>query len=240
MTPLIRETIKMAFDGGIDPTEIQWFDLSGYVDDRSHAVTEPLMKYRPPFEKNIVVWRGKTRNHVSYDTIFMVVGTDPEEGIVISTWKGVTGQAPTKFPPMVYLIEGDMLRYGPVDDDAKISKEMAETLLGFCGNWYESLCQSVQSHKPEIKTTFTNQRKIKEGKMPAYAWTTVVVEASKPKNEHQGGTHASPRLHDRRGHLRRLNTGKTCWVKAHKVGDVTKGSVFHDYVIEAKHKEETK
>ena len=237
MTPLIRETIKMAFDGGLDPTEIQWFDLSGYVDNRSHAVTEPLMKYRPPFEKNIVVWRGKTKSHVSYDTIFMVVGTDPEEGIVISTWKGVTGQMPTKFPPMVYLIEGDMLHYGPIDEGQKISKEMAETLLGFCGNWLESLSQSTQSHKPTAKPTFTNQRKIKEGKMPTYDWTTVVVEASKPKNEHQGGTHASPRLHDRRGHLRRLKTGKTCWVKAHKVGDVTKGIVFHDYVIEAKLKE---
>jgi len=88
MTPLIRETIKMAFDGGLDPTEMQWFDLSGYVDDRSHAVTEPLIKYRPPFEKNIVVWRGKTKTHASYDTIFMVVGTNPEEGIVVSTWKG--------------------------------------------------------------------------------------------------------------------------------------------------------
>jgi len=161
----------------------------------------------------------------------MVVGTDPEEGIVIETWKGETGQPLTNYPSMVYLIEGEMLRYGPLDDNAKISEEMGTTLLGFCGSWFDSLCQSVQSHKLAIKTTFTNQRKIKEGKMPTYDWTTVVVEATKPKNEHQGGTHASPRLHDRRGHLRRLKTGKTCWIKAHKVGDITKGVVFHDYVI---------
>jgi hypothetical protein len=139
---------------------------------------------------------------------------------------------PTKFPSMVYLIEGNMLRYGPIDDGAEISKEMAETMLAFCGNWLESLTQSVQAHKPIAKVSFTNQRKIKDGKMPTYDWTTVIVEAAKPKNEYQGGTHASPRLHDRRGHLRRLKTGQTCWVKAHKVGDITKGIVFHDYVIQ--------
>lgn len=232
MTPLIRETIKMAFNGGIDPTEIQWFDLSGYVDDKSHAVTEPLMKYRPPFEKNIVVWRGKTKTHASYDTIFMVVGTNPEEGIVISTWKGVTGRMPNKFPSMVYVVDGNMLRYGPIDDGKEIPKEMAETMLSFCGIWLESLTQSVQAHQPFAKPTFTNQRKIKQSKMPTYDWITVIVEPAKPKNEYQGGTHASPRLHDRRGHLRRLKTGKTCWVKAHKVGDITKGVVFHDYLIQ--------
>lgn len=231
MTPLIRENIRMAFDGGIDPTELQWFDLSGYVNDQSHAVTEPLMKYRPPFEKNIVVWRGKTKSHVSYDTVFMAVGTDPEEGIVLSMWKGPTGRMPERWPAMVYLIDGDMLRYGPIDDGEEIPKDVAELMLAFCGNWLESLSQTTQAHKPIVKPTFTNRRKQAKGKMPMYDWTTVVIEPSSPKNEHQGGTHASPRLHDRRGHLRRLRSGKNVWVKACKVGDATKGIVFHDYKL---------
>ena len=75
------------------------------------------------------------------------------------------------------------------------------------------------------------RRKIAQGKTPTYDWKTVVVEPVKQRKEDQGGTHASPRLHDRRGHLRRLQNGKTCWVKPHKVGDASKGVVFHDYQI---------
>jgi len=231
MTPLIRETIKMAFDGGIDPTDVQWFDLSDYVTDRTYAATEPLMKLRPPFEKSIVVWRGKTANHVSYSTIFMVVGTNPQEGIVISMWRGQTGKMPIKSPSMVYLVDGEMLRYGSIDDDAELHQASAEMMLAFCANWLESMSKSTQAHKPIVKPTFTNQRKQSKGKMPAYDWTTVVIEPSTERSQHQGGTHASPRQHDRRGHLRRLSTGKTCWVKAHKVGDATKGVIFHDYKI---------
>ena len=84
MTPLIREMVKMVSAVDFDPVDLQWFDLSGYVNDQSHAVTEPLMTHRPPFEKNIVVWRGKTRSHVSYDTIFMVVGNDPQQGVLVT------------------------------------------------------------------------------------------------------------------------------------------------------------
>ena len=231
MTPLIRETIKLTFDGGIDPTDMQWFDLSGYVTDRTYAATEPLMKLRPPFEKNIVVWRGRTKTHESYDTIFMVVGTNPEEGIIVSMWKGPTNRMPTKFPPMVYVVDGEMLRYGPIDDGAELPKDLAETMLAFCGNWLESLSRTAKAYKPITKPTFTNKRKQAKGKMPSYDWTTVIIEPSAERSQHQGGTHASPRLHDRRGHLRRLSTGKTCWVKAHKVGDASKGVLFHDYKI---------
>ena len=42
MTPLIREMVKMVSAVDFDPVDLQWFDLSGYVNDQSHAVTEPL------------------------------------------------------------------------------------------------------------------------------------------------------------------------------------------------------
>ena len=58
-----------------------------------------------------------------------------------------------------------------------------------------------------------------------------VIEPTAPRQEAKGGTHASPRQHDRRGHLRRLKSGKNVWVKPHKVGDPSKGVVFHDYRI---------
>ena len=67
--------------------------------------------------------------------------------------------------------------------------------------------------------------------MPTYDWRTVFIKTAAERSEHKGGTHASPRLHDRRGHLRRLRNGKNVWVKPHKVGRAELGSVFHDYQI---------
>lgn len=62
---------------------------------------------------------------------------------------------------------------------------------------------------------------------------TVIIEPSQAKAHPTGGTHASPRLHDRRGHLRRLRGGKNVWVRPCKVGDASLGAVFHDYEVAA-------
>jgi hypothetical protein len=93
------------------------------------------------------------------------------------------------------------------------------------------LSEKCPSYKPIMRDTFTNRRKVAQKKMPLYDWTTVVIEPTKNKSESKGGTHASPRLHDRRGHLRRLRSGKNVWVKPCKVGDASKGTIFHDYTF---------
>lgn len=45
------------------------------------------------------------------------------------------------------------------------------------------------------------------------------------------GTHESPRLHLRRGHIRRLPTGKTTWVRQCIVGNPERGTVEKDYRV---------
>lgn len=129
------------------------------------------------------------------------------------------------------MADGNMLRYGSIDDGLELEKDVAELMLAYIGNWLKSLSLKNEVYTPVVQKTFTNRRKIAQGKTPTYHWTTVVIEPAKPRQEDKGGTHASPRLHDRRGHLRRLQNGKTCWVKPHKVGDASKGAVFHDYEI---------
>jgi hypothetical protein len=96
------------------------------------------------------------------------------------------------------------------------------------------LAKGGTAQVPQIKQTFTNKRKIAQGKPPAYDWKTVVIAPIKPRSEYRGGTHASPRQHDRRGHMRRLKNGKTVWVKSCKVGLASLGSVFHDYQLKAR------
>jgi len=231
MTPLIKSTLKWMIEGDFDPVDTQWFDISSAMKSTEKADLEPLMTYRPPFEKCFVVWRGATRNHPDYEVLMLVAGTDPQDGVIVTMWKGPVGVRPKTMPPMVYLIEGDQIRYGGIDDSAPVQQDVAELMLATVGCWYRSLETCCESYRPEVKNTFTNRRKIAQGKPPTYDWNTVIIGPKIGKREHQGGTHASPRLHDRRGHLRHLSTGKNVWVKACKVGSAELGAVFHDYEI---------
>lgn len=235
-TPAIREAMSLftSIDSPADPTELQWFDISHCVTDKTDAGTvSQLMAYRPPFNKSIIVWRGKTASHEVYDVILIVGGDDPEEGVVVTAWKGPYGKRPRTIPSMVYVVDGDVVRYGAVNEDDPLEEADAKFMLAMVGAWYRSLSQGTQACNPYVKQTFTNRRKIASGKTPTYDWRTVVIGAKKAKSESKGGTHASPREHDRRGHLRRLRTGKNVWVSPCKVGSAALGAVFHDYEVRA-------
>lgn len=232
-TPLIRSTIGLFVDGGIDPTELQYFDISACRGAVSEERTDPLMHYRPPFARCCVVWGGATRSHAAYEVIMIVGGTDPEEGVIVNVWKGPVGIQPRALPAMVYVVDGDMLRYGPVDESEEVTREEAEVMLGLVAAWYGSLARGCESYVPSVRASFTNRRKLAQGKAPTYDWRTVYIQPVRPRSEARGGTHASPRLHDRRGHLRRLQSGRNVWVMPCKVGSAALGTVFHDYEVRA-------
>lgn len=232
-TQLVRDSMKLMADAGVDIVDIKWFDLSGGFTDQQRADLDPVMTHRPPFDRCFVVWKGKTKTHANYEVLMLVAGSDPEDGITVSMWKGPTGTRLRPIPAMFYFIEGDQIRYGAVNDDEPVDKELAELMLAQVGVWYGLMDRRIEAYIPTVRDTFTNRRKMQQGKAPTYDWTTVYIEPAKPRSDSKGGTHASPRLHDRRGHLRRLTTGKNVWVKACKVGDASKGAIFHDYKIEA-------
>ncbi len=229
-TPLVRGIMRAVIASGFDPTEVQWFDVSNAYTGDKGVKLQYLATHRPPFEKNLVLYGGASKNHPYYEVMMLVAGTDPEEGILVDMSKGTPGNY-TTFPPMVYAIDDGEIRYGPADENHEVPQEVAELMLSLVAMWFASMDTGCDSYKPEVAPTFTNRRKIAQGKMPTYDWRTVFIKTAAERSEHKGGTHASPRLHDRRGHLRRLRNGKNVWVKPHKVGRPELGSVFHDYQI---------
>ena len=226
--------MRVYSDAGLDPTELHWFDVTGSVVNRSEVDSTPLTTYRPPFDKCMVVFKGAARNGVPISMFMLVTGSDPTDGIVLTVWRiPGPGQKPVKSPDIVYLVaDNGNVQFGPLDENETIAEDEASMVLGFAAAWYAGLAhQRCEAYVPFVPRTFTNQRKITAGKTPSYDWRTVIIEPTPPKKVHQGGTHASPRQHDRRGHVRRLQSGKNVWVKPCKVGDASKGAVFHDYLI---------
>lgn len=230
-TQLIRDVMREMADAGVDVTEMHWFDATGCFTDRTEVAQDPLHFSRPPFPKCAVVWRGSSTTYKEFSMHMIVAGDDPEEGIVISATRCPPGARPVTSPLIVYALDEGQVKYGPVDEGVTIDPKEAHMILGFVSAWYGSMSQRCNAYVPSVAQTFTNRRKIAAGKVPSYDWHTVVIEAVEPKAEPKGGTHASPRLHDRRGHLRRLRSGKNVWVKSCKVGDASKGAVFKDYVL---------
>ena len=71
-TPLIREWMRTLIEGKIDPVEVTWFDLSG-IDLMTPGNAGLLTECRPPFEKCVVLHRGPSKTHASYDVMIDIL-----------------------------------------------------------------------------------------------------------------------------------------------------------------------
>ena len=74
-----------------------------------------------------------------------------------------------------------------------------------------------------------NRKRANKGKLPLYSYKTLVLKTREQRvlvNGH--GHHESPRIHLRRGHIKRRKTGNFWW-QPHVVGDRSRGIVAKDY-----------
>lgn len=110
----------------------------------------------------------------------------------------------------------------------RICERVAESL-----SWF--LCtlnhpdQRIIENAPSRKL---NDKRIRSGRFPLIGYKTLAV--LKPnlvdESSHVGGTHASPRVHMRRGHFRR-RFDKEFWISAAIVGDKSRGLLLKDYKL---------
>lgn len=221
MTPLIREMVKMVSVANLDPTQMQWFDVSNAMAEHLGADPKKYLLHPAPY-KNMMLC-GRT----AHGDFMLSVLTETAATIVTGWIMKQDG----------YKVLGSFLfaehngepKTGKVDKP--IDPKDQRMMIAIVSAFYKSLDTKVQAYVPTAKDTFTNRRKIKEGKLPTYDWHTIEIEPPKQKNEYQGGTHATPRRHQVRGYWRTYKSGKRGWVKECWKGDATKGTVFKDYVV---------
>lgn len=130
-------------------------------------------------------------------------------------------------------------RGGFIIDAARIAAPPPENLLQItlrCAGVHLASCLGLLS-AGGIKTEevaapkFTNAMRAKKGKPPLDGYHLVSIDyaALKIPGVTRGGTHASPRLHWRRGHIRTLQSGAQVTVRPCLVGDPERGRIEHDY-----------
>lgn len=95
---------------------------------------------------------------------------------------------------------------------------------------------SILSQVAEVKPrTIMPALRRKYSKAGVRGWTwhqiTIDPERLREKSAPQGGTHASPRWHIRRGHWRQLADGRRVFVRQCQVGDPAQGGVVKDYIV---------
>lgn len=73
-----------------------------------------------------------------------------------------------------------------------------------------------------------NKKRNNKGKVPIYSYKTLVLKTRQQRLATGNGAHESPRIHLRRGHIKRRKTGNFWWQPC-VVGDRKKGVVAKDY-----------
>lgn len=85
---------------------------------------------------------------------------------------------------------------------------------------------------PIQQSSVKNSIRKSKGKLPFFTHKILTIDGvGSSKKTPNGGSHASPRVHLRRGHIRRLEN-KNVWVNSCVVGDKSKGLVSKDYAVQ--------
>jgi hypothetical protein len=220
MTPLVKELASLDEDVAISCT---WFDMGTLR--RFEFRWSEIPGSRLPFDRCAIVGRDGRGDK------FLVVAEQVEDStILLASW-ALKPSTFTRTPLFAVLMsEGEGgCRIANVDGEDEITKDHAAPIVGILAEFLKS-ANPAGYRAASNPRSITNKRRAKNGKPPLiYDWHTVTIESAKPKGEDHGGTHASPRQHERRGHWRTLASGIKVWVRHCTVGDASRGAVFKDY-----------
>lgn len=103
-----------------------------------------------------------------------------------------------------------------------------EVIFQFLAAMNCSNAEIVDDVKPDERL---NKSRIRKGKTPMFEYKVLTIKTHRNGlSKLLGGNHASPRVHLRRGHIRKLKT-KTVWVNACVVGDKSRGIIQKEYLV---------
>jgi hypothetical protein len=236
MTPLIAMYINRGV--GFDPAQYTWMDMSVLPEDfnASEMLAEEgvlntkmhLDKLHLPFPNTALVVRKDE------ETVLTI--TTRDEGILVEEWGSDKEHVGTWTPEKGFVYHPLWAqaarkhpdKYGTAKDFGEIIASRIAVLEALMLYTFKKK-RMVHGYN-YIADKAVNDKRKRKGKKPLYEWRTIEIKPSVMRSNSKGGTHASPRSHDVRGHWSVSKLGKRYWVKSHKRGDSAKGTIFHDYV----------
>ena len=220
MTPLVKEMVSLDPEVALSCI---WFDM-GTLPRYTFAWSE-LPGNRLPFEKCAIVGRDSKGDK------FLVWAAQGDETTILLFACAMMPDHWTRTPVFAVVMAEGGCRIGDVEGEEEITKDQAAPIVGVLAEFLKA-ANPTGYRATEKANSITNKRRAAKGKAPLiYDWHTVVIEPAKPSGECLGGTHASPRQHERRGHWRTCANGKRVWVRHCTVGDASRGTVFKDYKV---------
>ena len=93
-------------------------------------------------------------------------------------------------------------------------------------------CCNVKTENVPVPIAL-NKKRVERKKLPFVEYKILTVGTEHAGSLSGSGTHASPRQHIRRGHIRRITDTRTVWVNQCMVGDPNKGTIVKDYRVTA-------
>jgi len=220
MTPLVSKMVAKVPDADM----FTWFDASNL--QRGHSVNLDVVNDTPlPFDQCAIVGKDgdaewiillkQVRNTVAYIGDTLYAGTR------------------IKHPSFTYQRTPDGLTLHQLADEPTPNDvDEVRGLVATVGAWLAALSPGHSAYVPTPRPALINSKRAAKGKRPIlFDWHTVTIGPSTMMADHKGGTHASPRMHDRRGHFRRHQSGRQIWVKPCKVGSASNGCVWKDYKV---------
>lgn len=123
------------------------------------------------------------------------------------------------------------LQIGPKDQS---QSEFLGVILTVILNFLSALnCSNAEALDDELPPNKLNKSRVKKGKTPLFSYKVLTINT---KTNHVSssptvkGKHNSPRVHLRRGHIRKL-PDKNVWVNSCVVGDKKSGIIHKEYLV---------
>lgn len=185
--------------------------------------------YKQPFQ---VVWfEADFEDANGYDVVGQMCWLDDTGAVNCQIWRRQEGVWRYEATWKDDLVNAGKIRVFDWADD----QDEHLPVIGQTASYYKAFfsalnCSNINSveHSPSEKL---QKARAKRGKQPLFSYWTLEIDLPKSRavGEDYGGTHASPRLHLRRGHPRQYAPGKYCWVQPCVVGNKAAGMVHKDY-----------
>lgn len=260
MNPNVAEIVKRA---PFSPMKHVWFDLldermlksrmEAWLNGRkvSEVVSAHLPKEVPmPFDNIALILPLGLREHADdSDLKKWVLTVDKiDDSLFFCFWIG------RYHKPVMEVTFKDRLLHEP--EKVEVLKEFIDAIknkepkptdrlmmmMQFSLPIFAAVCYAPTEHKLvtegyRCKPSPSNANRARRGKRPLFEWETVLIKSEVVESKTSlGGTHASPKPHDRRGHQRMYKSGKVvyvrpCTINKHKIKE--EGFIHHDYRVVA-------